>query len=184
MASRLSFKAMLVVAGAGVIAWAATSPSARAFPNPKKPNLATVYAPIIQELDQTHSLLALANHDYGGHRARAAAEVKKAIQILAHGFHKPKKQVPVVAGAPQPLPPIIQPKVGPVVEPQAVSNAQMRQAAKQIAVVIAQLTSSPPTRRSKAVVPLLQQAIVQIEQGLAYVRTVPPPPNAAGVLVK
>jgi hypothetical protein len=176
-------KGFLVVAGVCAAAWVATAARAQVIPNPKangKARQAMLYAPIIKELRQTHHLLELANHDYGGHRVKAAQEIHKAVQILAHGFHKPNAKKAAVGVQPLPAPPVLGPKGPPLPENQAVSDAQLRQAAKQVAAAISQLTSMPPTRRARAAVPLLQEAIAQIEQGLAFVQKNPPPP----VLVK
>jgi hypothetical protein len=84
-------------------------------------------AELVQELRAAHKLLTEADHDYDGHRARAAEAVHRAIKELA-GNHHPKK-VPAAAGTAgvAAAAPVAKKKSA-VREPQAASDAQLHQA--------------------------------------------------------
>jgi hypothetical protein len=83
---------------------------------------------IIKELHLTHKLLEEADHDYDGHRAKAAHEVHEAIHaLMAHtgnGETKPAEKV-----APKPAEKPAKPAGGAgLKESQAVSDAQLKEA--------------------------------------------------------
>jgi len=81
----------------------------------------TTKAELIQELRSAHKLLAEADRDYDGHRAKAAAEVHKAIKEL-EGKHAGKKPHPGSTAKVKPA------KAPAVHEPQATSDSQLQQA--------------------------------------------------------
>ena len=106
-------------------------------------------------LRQAHRLLAEADHDYDGHRAKAAEEVHKAIMDLREAHHAKSDQSgpghegtartgsghversahAVVGGTNQ---------TGKVREPQATSDSQLRQALSLLQGVQPELTSQHP----------------------------------------
>jgi hypothetical protein len=77
----------------------------------------------LENLRQAHKLLVNADHDYDGHRARAAEEVHKAIREL-EGKHRAKK---VVSGTGTVVVKPAKPKQPASHEPQAASDAQLQQ---------------------------------------------------------
>jgi hypothetical protein len=129
---------------------------ASATPKPKPP----VYNPTLQlltELHHAHRLLQEANHDYDGHRAKAAEELHKAIKTLEatvpHHHHQAQPTAKPVVKEPA------------VHEPQAVSDAQLREARKVLKTVEAQLASSTELHHQKALVDVAK-AIEQIDIAL------------------
>jgi hypothetical protein len=88
---------------------------------------------ITAELQTIKVLLERADHDYKGHRAAAVKEISVAMRILAPN-HKRNGKAP-----------------GPVGEPQALSDAQLRAAVGALGKVAAQLSSLPGKRPAKAV---------------------------------
>jgi hypothetical protein len=112
---------------------------------------------LVQELRSAHKLLAVADHDYDGHRARAAAEVHKAIKDLL-GTHHPKKAKSGSATTPPVNPPAKQPAVH---EPQATSDAQLRQAQTILQGVLAELNAHHPKAAAN-----IDAAIVEINTAL------------------
>jgi hypothetical protein len=84
-------------------------------------------AELLKELHAAHKLLAEADRDYDGHRAKAALEVHKAIKELGGRLHLKK-------GSTTPTTPTAPPaakttgKLPAVREPQAVSDGQLNQA--------------------------------------------------------
>jgi hypothetical protein len=113
---------------------------------------------ILTELHATHRVLAQANHDYKGHRAKAHAEVGRAIHLLKthphHHAHVAK------AGKGQPA----------VREAQQLSDAQMAQAATQLQTIYTQLAALQTTPLAHPNIAgagaALQQAIGHIQTGL------------------
>jgi hypothetical protein len=143
-------KGALLLGGLGVLAWVPAQAAAQT-----RSQAAQVYAPIVNQLRQAQHLLHEANHDYDGHRVRAAKDIKQAIRALLPHAHAGTKKKPAV-----PAPPVH--------EGQALSDAQMQQAAQIVNNVLAQLTSVPANTRTAAAVPQLQQALVEIQRGLAW----------------
>jgi hypothetical protein len=96
---------------------------------------------VLQSLRQAHKLLVNADHDYDGHRARAAEEVHKAIREL-EGKHRVNKaqtgMAPVVTTKPAK---VRQPAMH---ESQANSDAQLRQALTILQGVQTELNSHHP----------------------------------------
>jgi hypothetical protein len=95
-------------------------------------------AELVKELRAAHKLLAEADRDYKGHRAQAAKEVHKAIKELG-GEHHPKKAEAAAPGAKPPR--VKQPAIH---EPQATSDAQLRQAQAILEGVQAELNAHHP----------------------------------------
>jgi hypothetical protein len=105
------------------------------------PATGTVKHTALQSLRQAHKLLVNADHDYDGHRARAAEEVHKAIREL-EGTHRAKTVqsgvAPVVTTKPAKV------KQPAIHEPQAVSDGQLAQALTILQGVQTELTSHHP----------------------------------------
>jgi hypothetical protein len=103
---------------------------------------------IVAELHQSRLLLHNANHDYDGYRAKAMHDVGKAMHALdpKHKHELPKESGPAVK------------------EDQKKSDAQLATAAKQIQVVIGQLTSAPAT-------PATTSAVKHLEAALGHLNT-------------
>ena len=100
----------------------------------------------LENLRQAHKLLVLADHDYDGHRARAAAEVHKAIREL-EGKHHPKKVVSGTTPVPVPTPIIVKPakpKQPAMREPQAASDAQLQEALQLLQASTTEINSKHP----------------------------------------
>jgi hypothetical protein len=103
-------------------------PRAGAAPTTTGPNAA-----LVAQLRATRALLHQADHDYKGHRVKAMHEITEAIHALHPPSAKHKKTQPQVAVK----------KSGPGGnEPQAVSDAQLRQAITQLQGVQGQLGSA------------------------------------------
>ncbi len=111
----------------------------------KKPHVAHAVAPhpnhaaLVAALHQAHTLLATANHDYDGHRAKAAEEVSHAIHALG-GQHHGHHALSTIHAAHNIAGGIA--NVGKVHEPQAQSDAQLKQAGQIIASVHSQVPST------------------------------------------
>jgi hypothetical protein len=93
-------------------------------------------AELVAQLRAAHKLLAEADRDYDGHRARAAEAVHKAIRELV-GNHHPKKPPTGTAAA-------VAKKSPAVHEPQAASDAQLRQAQGILQGVQGELSTRHP----------------------------------------
>jgi len=106
-------------------------------------------AQALQDLKKAHQLLNEANHDYHGHRARAAEEVHHALRELGHN-HKP------AAG------PKAAPKSADTKEAQALSDSQLKQAQQLLQGSLTHLG----TRHAKAHANV-QAAITEINQAFA-----------------
>src|SRR5205814_4729457 len=87
---------------------------------------------VLANLHQAHGLLVAANHDYDGHRAKAAEAVKQAIHELGGQHHQSHS---VTYGAAHHIALGIGAGIGgnaKVHEPQAISDAQLRQAGQML----------------------------------------------------
>jgi hypothetical protein len=105
--------------------------------------------------------LTHADHDYDGHRAKAAEEVHKALKELGH-HHKKAAPAPVAApGAVVATKPVhaSAPKVR---EPQAASDAKLREAKDILQAVSTHLTGKHPKAAAN-----VQAAIAEINTALA-----------------
>jgi hypothetical protein len=139
-----------------LVGLAVESPSSAQTIPPKSAATRGEKAELVKELRVAHQLLAEADHDYNGHRARAAAEVHKAIRKLV-GTHHPKTVKP---GSTAPVaPPVKQPAVH---EPQATSDAQLRQAQAILLGVQTQLKAHHPKAAAN-----IKAAIVEINTALS-----------------
>ncbi len=100
---------------------------------------------LIETLRHAHRLLVHADHDYDGHRAKAAEEVHKALIDLGY---RAKKSQPALAltratggvAAPQ----VVQSGQPKVHEPQASSDAQLHEARELLKGALAQMNGTHP----------------------------------------
>jgi hypothetical protein len=118
---------------------------------PPNGNKQSPYAPQIQELHAVKVLLETANHDYKGHRAAAVKALHTAIHALAEGHHEHHKHHLAKAKGNN--------------EPQALSDAQLQNAAKKLAAVEGLLVGNNDPRTAKAVA-AIQGAIKHLEKAL------------------
>ena len=129
----LSLLVVLAALASAASAQTATTPA------PKQP----AKAQLVQALKSAHQLLAAADRDYNGHRARAAQEVRKALKEL--GCHHKTAQAGSTpnngAVAPKQTASSGQP---PVHEPQANSDAQLRQSQQILQGVLKQIGARHP----------------------------------------
>jgi hypothetical protein len=117
---------------------------------------------VVEQLRAAHKLLVEADHDYSGHRARAAEEVHKAIKELT-GYHHPKVTQPgttSTAATSSIKPSKVQQSAG--AEAQATSDAQLRQAQTILSGVQGKLNS----RHHKAAANV-QAALAEITMALS-----------------
>jgi len=108
------------------------------------PVVTSTHAQLIHSLRQAHHLLVAADHDYDGHRARAAEEVHKAIKEL-EGKHNVKGILPGSTSTAT----VVANKVSKVRQPamresQSNSDAQLRQAQAILQGALAELNSHHP----------------------------------------
>jgi hypothetical protein len=123
---------------------AATSAEAKGKGNKEKHT-------VMERLHNAHKLLTEADHDYDGHRAKAAEAVHKAIMEL-EGKH-PAKKTAGGAGAATAVKPA-QPNLPAVHEPQASSDSQLRKAREILDGAEKELQSKHPgasTRVAEAI---------------------------------
>lgn len=118
----------------------------------EKKKKTTKYDPVFKILKNADNLIDKANHDYGGHRAKADHEVEKALHLLHHGkdldkFEHKRK----------------------IVESQPRSDAQLREAAKEIENAIRVLMPKADTKHEKKAVMHLQNAVRELELALKFV---------------
>jgi hypothetical protein len=147
--------AMLVVVAFESTAWAQS-------PAPKPVAEKGEWAPILKQLHAAHRLLITADHDYSGHRAKAAEEVHKAIEELA-GHHHAKSAQPGststgTVGVNRPA----KTGEGHVHEPQGNSDAQLKQAQSILESVQGELSSRHPKAAAN-----VQAAITEITTALS-----------------
>jgi hypothetical protein len=118
-------------------------------------------AQLIATLRSAHKLLVAADHDYNGHRAKAAHEVHQALQEL--GFHHKKPQ----PGSPAQNAAVAGAKAAHAAqarmhEPQAASDAQLQQAQQLLQGALTQLTATHPKATTN-----VQNAITEITTALS-----------------
>jgi hypothetical protein len=117
-------------------------------PEPAK-NTPSPFAVEIGELHRIKVLLEKADHDYKGHRAAAVKEITAAIHDLAAGTHHHH--------------PHAMPGKGGNNEPQALSDAQLREAVQQLRTVHKQLAAAgAPARAATAV----ERAVKELDRAL------------------
>jgi hypothetical protein len=97
------------------------------------PKLPSPFAAQVKELHDVKVLLERADHDYKGHRAKAVHQVTAAIHAL-HPGHKHHHGKGAKGGG----------------EPQALSDAQLRESIKVLNAVLAQLSGAPGEPAAKA----------------------------------
>jgi hypothetical protein len=101
---------------------------------------------VVTNLRSAHKLLAEADRDYEGHRAKAAEEIHNALRELGY---RPKKAPPGSAANPGTVAPKTPSGQAPVHEPQANSDAQLRQALEILQGVSQQLGNGQPKVAAK-----------------------------------
>ena len=117
---------------------------------------------IVTQLRAAHKLLVEADHDYSGHRARAAEEVHKAIHELT-GPHQPKPSGS--GGAPKGAVTANKPSKGSErsdKEPQANSDAQLQQAQSILQSALGEVNARNPKAAAN-----VQAAIAEITTALS-----------------
>jgi hypothetical protein len=122
---------------------------------------APTHAELIETLKKAHSLLVNADHDYDGHRAKAAEEVRKALEDLGDRPKKARATVaPTIGGVVAAVPVrAAQPKMH---EPQAASDAQLREAEALLEGALAHLNGKHPNAHKN-----VRAAIAEIKVALA-----------------
>ena len=109
------------------------------------PGMSTVQSQILAQLVAAHKLLAVADRDYKGHRAKAAREVRNAMKSLSYRHHsrvaQPGAAVAAAAGANAAKTAATTPAVH---KPQAISDNQLRQAQQILLGLATQLNGSRP----------------------------------------
>jgi hypothetical protein len=122
---------MAVVLCVGLVSPASAQATATTSPN----------AAIIKSLRQAHHLLVRADHDYDGHRAKAAEEVAKALRDLGYHHKKTVTTTPAAAVVTNPTVHAGQPKLH---ESQGSSDAQVQQALQILQGTVSQLSGKHP----------------------------------------
>ena len=97
------------------------------------------HAPAVEELRQAHRLLAEADHDYDGRRARAAEEVHKAIRELEGRHHARSVHVSPIATSN-----LTKAEHSAHHESQARSDAQLRKAKAELERALGHISSRHP----------------------------------------
>jgi len=138
-------------------------------------NTSSLFSTQVAELNTTIKLLQAADHDYQGHRGQAVHDIQQAIHAL-HPTVKNNKsltksgqvtgQKPSVKGKNLAKKPSVKRKnlaKGKSVnkEPQAVSDAQLKQAISQLNTVRGQLKAAPPAALNS-----IQAAVKQLQVAL------------------
>ena len=119
---------------------------------------------VIETLKKAHGLLVHADHDYDGHRAKAAEEVHKALEDL--GDHPAKKAtrvlVPTAGGVVAVTP--VHPAQPKMTEPQAASDAQVHEAKELLEAALKDLSSSKHPNAHKNVKEAIHQITLALER--------------------
>jgi hypothetical protein len=126
----------------------------------------TAHSALIKELRQAHELLAHADHDYDGHRAKAAEEVHKALVDLGYHHHKKAASPTTVVNgtvAPSSGKAAVHTSQPKMHEPQRASDAQLRQA---LQILQGSLTTLHSGKHPKAAANV-NAAIAQINTALS-----------------
>jgi hypothetical protein len=123
-----------------------------------KANASSPFHTILTELHATKHLLSLANHDYAGNRAKAHAEVGKAIHLLqTHPYHH--HHVARTGGG-KGLPAIR--------EAQQISDAQMLQAGQNLQTILTQLAALQTTPLAH---PNIANAGASLQLAIGHIQT-------------
>jgi hypothetical protein len=121
------------------------------------------YAGEIDELVSIQTLLQNADHDYKGHRATAVKEITAAVQVLKQAGPLPAAKAAKGAGkaakkeAKAMKPKAAAPAKGAhpaIVEPQAISDVQLKEAVLELGIVQKQLAAIGGPPAAKAIVAL------------------------------
>jgi len=115
---------------------------------------------VVAELRRAHRLLVEADHDYDGHRAKAAQAVHAALKELGYQHKKVQPVSPAANGAvaPPATAKARQPKMH---EPQATSDAQLREALQILQGTLTQMKGKHPKATAN-----LNTAVVEINTAL------------------
>jgi hypothetical protein len=139
----LSVRRLTVIVAALAGALILTGPASAAGKKTESPFLAQ-----IKELHDIKVLLELADRDYKGHRAEAVRHIGHAIHALEAG-HKHHHGKNVRGGG----------------EPQALSDAQLRESVKALNAVLIQLSGAPGVHATKGAIHVTS-AIKELEIAL------------------
>jgi hypothetical protein len=123
------------------------------------PAKSAAHAELIKTLRSAHKLLAQADRDYDGHRAKAAEEVHKALKELGYHHKKAQSASTPKNGAAAKVAHAAAPKVH---EPQATSDAQLRQAQQILQGALTQMSGKHPKATAN-----VKAAIAEINTALA-----------------
>ena len=121
----------------------------------------TANAELIKTLASAHMLLVSADYDYNGHRAKAAKEVHNTLEELGYHHKKAKSGLTPNNGV------VVSPKAAhagqqKIHEPQATSDAQMREAQQLLQGALTQLNGKHPNATAN-----VKAAIAEINMALA-----------------
>jgi hypothetical protein len=122
-------------------------------------NTSSLFSTQVAELNTTIKLLQAADHDYQGHRAQAVHDIHQAIHALhptANNNKSSAKGKQVTAKGKN-----LAKGQGANKEPQAVSDAQLKQAIVQLNTVQGQLKAGPPSALNS-----VQAAVKQLQIAL------------------
>ncbi len=125
------------------------------------PGTETAHAELIKTLRTAHRLLVRADHDYDGHRAKAAEEVHKALKELGYQHKKAQPGSPAANGT------VASPKAAKtgqakMHEPQANSDVQLREALQLLQGALTQMKGRHPKATAN-----VKAALVEINTALA-----------------
>jgi hypothetical protein len=148
---------LLALAAAGLLS--IHSPRASALPAAKRNQQAGAYTNQINNLRAVRQVLQNANHDYKGHRAKAVHQISSAIHAL-HGGAKSGKGKGKATGA-KVAKRVNQGAGKAVREPQALSDAQLRDAIAALQATQTQLAGAGGPGAAKAV-PHIGNAIKEL----------------------
>ncbi len=136
--------ALLVGLAVATASWAQSTPPSQGQP-PTQGQHKGERGKLIEELRAAHRLLDEANHDYDGHRAKAAHEVHKAIKDLAYQHKKAESgQTPGNGGnhGSGTHEPNKAAQSGKEHEPQGNSDSQLREAHEILKTVLGQINAT------------------------------------------
>ncbi len=127
-------------------------------------NTSSLFSTQVAELNTTIKLLQAADHDYQGHRAQAVHDIHQAIHALhptAKNNNSSTKSGQVTGKKSSVKGKNLAKGKGANKEPQAVSDAQLKQAISQLNTVRGQLKAAPPSALNS-----IQAAVKQLQVAL------------------
>jgi hypothetical protein len=127
-------------------------------------NTSSLFSTQVAELNTTIKLLQAADHDYQGHRAQAVHDIHQAIHALhptAKNNKSSTKSGQVTGKKSSVKGKNLAKGKGANKEPQAVSDAQLKQAISQLNIVRGQLKAAPPAALNS-----IQAAVKQLQVAL------------------